>query len=59
MGVPLIDPPAPSVSPAGTVPEATDHEFPPAPPEAASVCEYVKPTVPFGSELVVMIKGAG
>ena len=58
-GVPLRTPLAANASPAGSVPEASDDEFPPAPPVAESVCEYATPTVPFGSELVVMASGGG
>src|ERR1035437_8515777 len=58
-GIPLIDPPVASVSPAGSVPETTDHEYPPAPPVAARVWEKAVPTVPLGSELVVMASAGG
>jgi hypothetical protein len=55
--VPLIAPPADTVSPAGNDPEGTDHEYPPVPPVAASVWLYKVPTVPLGSEIVVILKG--
>jgi hypothetical protein len=55
--VPLIGPLADKVSPAGRDPEATDHEYPPAPPVAASVWLYAAPNAPFGSDAVVIAKG--
>jgi hypothetical protein len=39
VGVPEIAPAADRVSPAGSDPALTDHEFPPAPPDAARACE--------------------
>jgi hypothetical protein len=58
VGVPLMTPAADKVSPAGNVPEATDHVYPPVPPVAVSVWLYPVPTVPFGSDPVAIVKGA-
>jgi hypothetical protein len=38
-GVPLIVPAEVKEMPAGNAPEVRDQEYPPVPPEAASVCE--------------------
>src|SRR5579883_1669094 len=58
VGVPEMVPPALSVSPVGSAPAETVHALPPAPPLAASVCEYANPTLPFGSDVVVTVKVA-
>jgi hypothetical protein len=58
VGVPLMVPPALRLSPAGNAPPLTLQTFPPVPPLAASACEYAVPTVPFGSEEVVMLRAA-
>ena len=58
-GVPEIVPPAARVNPAGSDPLDTDHEYGGDPPEAASACEYAVPTVPAGSDDVVMLKAGG
>jgi hypothetical protein len=55
VGVPLIVPPADKLSPLGNDPVATDHEYPPVPPVAASVWLYAVPTVPLGSEAVEIV----
>jgi hypothetical protein len=53
VGVPEMAEPF-SVSPAGSVPEAIDQMFPPAPPVELKVAEYGVPTVAGGSEDVVI-----
>ena len=58
-GVPDIVPPADRVNPAGSDPLATDHVYGGDPPEAASACEYAVPTVPAGSDEVVIVKAGG
>ena len=45
-GVPEIGPPLAKASSAGNDPEETVHTYPALPPEAATVVEYVEPTVP-------------
>ena len=56
-GVPVIEPLAASVSPAGAEP---DHWYGGDPPDADKLCEYVVPTVPAGrGELVVIVSVAG
>jgi hypothetical protein len=59
VGVPDIAPPADKLSPAGNDPPDTDHEYGGDPPDAASVCEYATPTVPAGSDDVVMPSAGG
>jgi hypothetical protein len=59
VGVPLMFPPAPRLSPAGRAPLLTVHVYPPVPPLAASACEYATPTVPPGSEAEVTVSGGG
>src|SRR5262249_17436414 len=58
-GVPLIAPAVLNERPWGKLPVVTVHVYPPLPPDAASVCEYVTPTVPSGSDAVVMVTAAG
>src|ERR1019366_6450754 len=55
-GVPDMVPAAARLNPAGNVPLATDHEYGGDPPVAASVWEYATPTVPVGSDNVVIPK---
>ena len=55
-GVPEIVPPADKVNPEGSVPTDTVHVYGGDPPEAASACEYAVPTVPAGSDAVVIVK---
>jgi hypothetical protein len=59
VGVPEMTPAGLRERPPGKVPENTDHALPPAPPLAASVCEYAVPAVPFGSEDVATVRAAG
>jgi hypothetical protein len=54
VGVPLKTPAELKLNPAGSVPALTDHVYGVVPPLAASVCEYVAPTVEFGSDAVVI-----
>ena len=58
-GVPEIVPPAAKLNPAGSDPLATDHEYGGDPPEAPSPCEYATPTVPAGSDDVVIPNAGG
>src|SRR5215472_4363537 len=58
-GVPEMLPPADRLRPAGSVPLDTDHEYGGVPPVAPSVCEYATPTVPAGSEDVVITRAGG
>src|SRR5260370_30080733 len=58
-GVPDIAPPAARLKPAGSDPLATDHVYGGVPPEAASACEYATPTVPAGSNDVVITSAGG
>ena len=58
-GVPEIVPPADRLNPAGSVPTDTVHEYGGDPPEAASACEYAVPTVPAGSDAVVILNAGG
>jgi hypothetical protein len=58
-GVPDIVPLGARFSPAGSVPLATDHKYGGVPPEAVSPCEYAVPTVPAGSDDVVISKADG
>ncbi len=54
VGMPLILPVAASrLRPLGSLPVETRHFSEPEPIAAASGCEYVRPTVPPGSDLVV------
>jgi hypothetical protein len=55
-GVPDMVPPAARLNPAGNVPLATVHEYGGDPPEAPSAWEYATPTVPAGSDAVVIPK---
>jgi len=59
VGVPPIAPADDKVKPTGNDPEAIDHTYPPVPPAAASVWLYAVPAVPFGSDVVVIVNGAG
>jgi hypothetical protein len=54
VGVPKIDPLGASESPPGKLPEARDHPYGAAPPDAPKEAEYETPTVPFGRPVVVM-----
>jgi hypothetical protein len=56
VGVPDIVPPVDKLSPAGSVPLASDQEYGGDPPDAPSACEYVTPTVAAGSEDVVITR---
>jgi hypothetical protein len=58
-GVPLMVPLALRISPPGREPELSDHAYGGDPPAATSTCEYVAPTVPEGSDAVVMLKVGG
>ena len=59
VGVPPSDPvEAFSDSPAGSVPLVMDQVYGVVPPIAARVVLYAEPTCPFGSEEVVITKGA-
>ena len=55
VGVPLIVPPWLKLRPAGKDPDASVHEYGVVPPEAVSVNEYAVPTIPFGTEAVVIV----
>lgn len=55
-GVPLIAPPADTLKSGGS--PAADQVYGGTPPMAASCAEYPAPTCPFGSEDVVMVRGA-
>jgi len=55
VGVPLIVPPTLKLRPAGNAPEVTVHEYGVVPPVAARVNEYAVPTIPFGTEAVVIV----
>jgi hypothetical protein len=59
VGVPDSTPPEERVSPAGSVPADTDQLYGTAPPVAANVWLYGVPTVPGGSEAVVIVGAAG
>jgi hypothetical protein len=57
VGVPEMRPvPLLSVNPGGSEPLAIDHAYGLVPPVAASVREYWLPTLPFGSDVVVMLR---
>src|SRR5260370_23244853 len=58
-GVPLIVPVVVRVIALGSAPELTDHVYGGDPPEAASACEYTTPTVPAGSDDVVITNAGG
>jgi hypothetical protein len=58
VGVPLIVPLALRLSPAGSAPLLTVHAYPPVPPVAASAWEYTAPTLPFASDVVVIVRDA-
>jgi len=55
-GVPEIVPPVDRLKPAGSVPTDTVHVYGGDPPEAASACEYAFPTMPAGSDAVVIVR---
>src|SRR5579862_6554783 len=58
VGVPLSSPVAASrLSPAGNVPDATDHLYGGVPPFAPSCCEYFTPTVPCGKVVLAIVSG--
>jgi hypothetical protein len=59
VGVPDIVPTAARLNPAGSDPADTDHAYGCEPPAAASTCEYAAPTVPAGSDDVVIVKPGG
>ena len=58
-GVPLIAPLALRVSPPGKAPELRDHAYGGDPPAAASAWEYGVPTIPAGSDDVVILRVGG
>lgn len=59
VGVPVIAPvDAFSESPAGKLPLVSDQAYGVVPPVAVRVAEYGVPTCPFGSEGVVILRGA-
>ena len=47
------------LNPAGSDPLDTDHVYGGDPPAALSACEYATPTVPAGSDDVVILKAGG
>lgn len=57
VGVPERVPLAPSARPAGILPEATLQLYGAVPPVAVRVTLYADPTVPLGSDVVVMASG--
>lgn len=57
VGVPEIVPDACRAVPAGNAPAAMLHEYGALPPDAANVAVYPLCTVPFGSVLVVTLRG--
>src|ERR1039458_638095 len=58
VGVPLICPVAAfKVRPAGNVPAVTCQLVVGTPPVDVSVCEYAVPTLPLGSDVVVIVSG--
>jgi len=59
VGVPLRTPAEDRPSPAGSVPAVTDQLYGVVPPVAASVWLYAVPTVPAGSEAVVIERDTG
>jgi hypothetical protein len=58
VGVPVMVPPWVSDRPAGSEPVVVDHVLPPVPPPAASVRLYAVPTVPGGSDVVLILSVA-
>ena len=55
-GVPLITPVEPArFNPSGSLPRAIDQANGAVPPSATSVVAYAVPTVPMGSDAVVMV----
>src|SRR5579883_2509388 len=58
VGVPPMLPSGPRLRPAGKAPLVTSQTYEPVPPLAASVVEYAVPTVPLGSDVVVIVTGA-
>ena len=57
VGVPLIVPALLKLRPAGNAPDAIVQEYGIVPPVAVSVNEYAFPTMPFGTEAVVIVSG--
>ena len=57
VGVPLMVPLAASNRPEGSEPRVVDHVYPPIPPLAESVWLYAAPTVPAGSDVVLILSG--
>src|SRR4051812_38863636 len=55
VGLPAMVPFAASASPAGSVPDVSDHELAPAPPVAESANEYGTPTIPAGTALLEIV----
>jgi hypothetical protein len=55
VGVPLNDPPALSATPSGRLPDSIVHVYGAVPPAAESDPEYAVPTIPAGSEFVLML----
>jgi hypothetical protein len=58
VGVPLMTPPELKDSPAGSVPESSDHVYGVTPPVAESVWLYATPIWPSGRLEVVTVRGA-
>jgi hypothetical protein len=58
-GVPDTVPPADRLSPEGSEPLDTDHVYGAEPPVAPSACEYAFPTIPAGSDDVVILNVGG
>jgi hypothetical protein len=60
VGVPEITPALESASPAGKLPEATDHVYPGVPPLALSETAYAEPTLaaPSVTEFATSVVGA-
>src|ERR1700746_1405892 len=58
VGVPLRSPFVARWMPGGNVPPPTAHEYGPSPPPAAREVAYVRPIVPTGRVVVVMLGGA-
>jgi hypothetical protein len=59
LGVPLITPvPDASDNPAGSEPDVIAHVYGAIPPAPVSVAEYAVPTVPLGSDVVVIVGSA-
>ena len=55
VGVPVIAPLGDNARPAGRAPPVTLHTYAAVPPCASSCVAYAVPTVPFGSDVVVMV----